>query len=547
MTLTTEQLQQLVFGIVGGLGVFLLGMKNMSDGMQAVAGSSLRRMIGAVTDNRFMATGVGTVVTTLIQSSSITTVMVVGFVNSGVMNLNQAIGVIMGANIGTTITGWFIALKIGKYGLPILGVAAFVYLFSRGDRIRHWALVFLGIGMVFFGMELMKDGCKFIREIEEFQKWFHRFQADTYFGVLKCAGVGCILTMIVQSSSATLVITITLATQGIIDYHTAAALVLGENIGTTVTAYFASLGATTNARRASYFHIIFNLAGVFWITSIFHWYTSLILSLPISGMETRIAATHTIFNVANTLMFLPLVSVMATTLQRLVPASPRKEQPRLTDLDLRMLETPSLAVEQSRNELTTMCDGCRKMLDWLRSVRQSPESAPEHARKIRRRERILDNVQDEVSHFVTSILSGQVPHDVAGECRRQIQLTYDWDAVSGRIAAMLKQHEKLQSAELDFTDGQKEGLFELHDAVTAFVVAISAAIREARPTDADLIVETRGTLKDLIKRLRSVQLQELADREVPPRTTVAFLNTLNAYDRIRQHLKAIAESTAPLT
>ncbi len=160
---------QLAFELVGGLGIFLLGMKNMSDGMQAVAGSSLRRMIGAVTGNRFLATLVGVFVTCVVQSSSITTVMVVGFVNSGVMALSQAIGVIMGANIGTTITGWILVLKIGKYGLPMLGAAAFCYLFSKSERLRYTAMAVMGVGMVFFGLELMKDACSIIKQMPDFK------------------------------------------------------------------------------------------------------------------------------------------------------------------------------------------------------------------------------------------------------------------------------------------------------------------------------------------------------------------------------------------
>ncbi|MDA0919103.1 MAG: Na/Pi symporter, partial [Planctomycetota bacterium] len=221
----------LVCEIVGGLGIFLLGMKHMSDGMQAVAGSSLRKLIGAVTNNRILATIVGVVVTCVVQSSSITTVMVIGFVNSGVMQLGQAIGVIMGANIGTTITGWILVLKIGKYGLPLLGGSAFFYLFSRGDRWRYWAMALMGVGMVFFGLEVMKDACSIIKETPAFEQWFQRFDAGTYLGVLGCAAAGCILTVLVQSSSATLGITISLAVQGVISYETAAALVLGENIG----------------------------------------------------------------------------------------------------------------------------------------------------------------------------------------------------------------------------------------------------------------------------------------------------------------------------
>ncbi|MCH2117985.1 MAG: Na/Pi symporter, partial [Pirellulales bacterium] len=224
-------LLKLVFTLIGGLGIFLLGMKSMSDGMQAVAGSRLRGLIGLATNNRFLATGVGVIVTCVVQSSSITTVMVVGFVNSGVMQLAQALGVIMGANIGTTITGWILVLKIGKYGLPLLGVAAIIYLFSKGDRWRFWSMAIMGIGMIFFGLELMKDACSLIKEHPSFESWFQTFQANTYLGVLGCALIGCLLTTMVQSSSATLGITISLASQGVISYPTAAALVLGENIG----------------------------------------------------------------------------------------------------------------------------------------------------------------------------------------------------------------------------------------------------------------------------------------------------------------------------
>jgi phosphate:Na+ symporter len=202
--------------------------------------------------------------------------MVVGFVNSGVMSLSQAIGVIMGANIGTTITGWILVLKVGKYGLPMLGGSAFVFLFTRNERWRYLAMTIMGIGMVFFGLELMKDACSTIKKMPDFEAWFQTFNADSYLGVLQCAMVGCIMTTMVQSSSATLGITISLASQGIITYETAAALVLGENIGTTITAYLASLGATTVAKRAAYFHVIFNLVGVLWITAIFHWYIELI-------------------------------------------------------------------------------------------------------------------------------------------------------------------------------------------------------------------------------------------------------------------------------
>jgi hypothetical protein len=207
--------------VIGGLGIFLLGMKSLSDGLQAVAGSGLRKMIAIVTNNRIMAAVVGALVTMILQSSSITTVMVVGLVNSGFMTLTQAIGVIFGANIGTTITGWILVLKIGKYGLPIAGAAAFGYLFVKRDSWRYAFMAVMGLGMVFLGLELMKDGFSLIKDLPAFERWFERFAADSYVGVLKCAAIGCALTFIVQSSSATLGITIGLAQIGVIPFETA--------------------------------------------------------------------------------------------------------------------------------------------------------------------------------------------------------------------------------------------------------------------------------------------------------------------------------------
>ena len=277
----------------------------------------------------------------------------------------------MGANIGTTITGWILVLKIGKYGLPLLGAAAIAYLFSKGDRWRFWSMAIMGIGMIFFGLELMKDACSLIKEHPSFESWFQSFQADDYFGVLGCALIGCFLTIMVQSASATLGITISLASQGVISYPTAAALVLGENIGTTITAYLASLGATTNARRAAYFHIVFNLVGVLWITAIFHWYIDLVQGIvgddvtkvtmvggkPTYDTTATIAATHSIFNVTNTFIFLPFLPIFVKLLKRFVPAKAYKEKPHLTDLDVRILETPLLAIEQSQKEIEKMGDG----------------------------------------------------------------------------------------------------------------------------------------------------------------------------------------------
>ena len=550
--------------LIGGLGIFLLGMKNMSEGMQAVAGNSLRRLIGSVTGNRFFALVAGVVTTCIVQSSSITTVMVVGFVNSGVMGLAQAIGVIMGANIGTTITGWILVLKIGKYGLPLLGAAAFVYLFSKGDRWRYWAMAIMGIGMVFFGLELMKDACKIIRETPDFKLWFEAFKADSYLGVMKCALVGCVMTTLVQSSSATLAITISLASQGVITFETAAALVLGENIGTTITAFLASLGATTNARRAAYFHVIFNLAGVFWITLIFSWYIELVQWLvsqvdwwgvgdvnavliedgkeTFPGTTPAIAATHSIFNITNALLFLPFVGVFRSLLERIVPAKQFKEKPHLTDLDIRMLETPLMAIDQSRKELLRMGDGCSKMLGWLAELRDQDDPDKELANRLQQREKVLDTIQDEISVYITNLLSGNIPHAVADEARLQLRMADEYESVSDYIVHLDEYDRKLRRDGHRFSDSHRASLQELNNHLGEYVTHINQALAQ---DNRNVLIETSPAakrIKNEVKQLRRAHLEELSTADIAPLVSVAYLATLTAYSRVLDHSHNIAES-----
>ena len=548
-------LLKLVFTLIGGLGIFLLGMKSMSDGMQAVAGSRLRGLIGLATNNRFLATGVGVIVTCVVQSSSITTVMVVGFVNSGVMQLAQALGVIMGANIGTTITGWILVLKIGKYGLPLLGVAAIIYLFSKGDRWRFWSMAIMGIGMIFFGLELMKDACSLIKEHPSFESWFQTFQANTYLGVLGCALIGCLLTTMVQSSSATLGITISLASQGVISYPTAAALVLGENIGTTITAYLASLGATTNARRAAYFPIIFNLVGVFWITAIFQPYIELVQwvvgadvtkAIMVDGKPTydttaTIAATHSIFNITNVLIFFPFLPLFVKLLEKFVPAKAYKEKPHLTDLDVRILDTPLLAIEQSQKELEKMGDGCAKMMDWLKTLYAQDDRDRSLAERLNHRERVLDSVQDEIAVFITSLLSGNVPHAAAEEARGQLRMADEYESVSDYLANLEKFDRKLREAELRFTPEQRDGLLELHELLEQHLEVVNDSLKQRNAEVISKLETTGMRVRDLLKSLRRKHLDDLSSGEIQPQVSVAYLAALNAYARVRDHVRNIAE------
>ncbi len=229
----------ILINTAGGLGIFLLGMNQLSEGLQAVAGKRLRKIVATVTSNRFAGITTGAVATGIVQSSSVVTVMVVGLVTAGVMTLQQAVNVIVGANIGTTVTAWIVALlptKLGNQSMLIIAFAALFYLFSKREKVRYIALAFLGLGLVFFGLDLMSAGLKPLQTKPEFIQWFQMFHADNLFGVLKCVLAGTIVTGIIQSSSAATAISISLAYNGVITFETGAAIVFGMNIGTTITA-----------------------------------------------------------------------------------------------------------------------------------------------------------------------------------------------------------------------------------------------------------------------------------------------------------------------
>ncbi len=544
----------IIFQVIGGLAIFLLGMKNMSEGMQAVAGSKLRKLISAVTDNRFLACGVGVLVTSIIQSSSVTTVMVVGLVNSSFMTLTQAIGVIFGANIGTTITGWILTLKIDRYGLPVLAIAAIVYLFARRDRIRYTAMTIMGIGMVFFGLQLMKEGFKPLASMPEFKEWFHRFSADDYWGVLKCAAAGCILTMIVQSSSATLGITMGAAVTGLIRFDTAAALVLGENIGTTITALLASLGATTNAKRAAYSHMVFNLIGVAWITAVFPYYMKLIIAMvgvdpgsataSAGNIRAGIALVHSGFNITNTIIFLPFLGVLAKVVTRLVPDHPHKEAPRLTFLNVRMLDTPAIGIQQSFVEVLRMAEGTTKMMSYLDECLTSAEPDEAREKKVFHREEVLDIMQKEIVEFLSSLLAGNVSRDVMTTARKHLRMADEYESVSDYVVNVLKLCRKMRAAEIETSEECKNDLLALHARVQEYLEMINTAVAQNN----DQILSKARTEGDeithMMKEARARHLDRVEQQHVSPLGSLVVTDMLTAYRKIKDHGLNIAEALA---
>ncbi len=532
--------------VVGGLALFLLGMKNMSEGMQGVAGARLRRMIASVTDNRLMACATGTGVTCIIQSSSVTSVMVISMVTAGLMSLRQAIGVILGADIGTTITAWIIALNVVKYGLPLLGLSAFVFLFAKRDRVRYSALLAMGLGMVFYGLELMKDGLLPVSRSQEVIDWFAAFHPGTVWGVVKCVLVGSLVTAVVQSSSATVGITITLARAGVIDLDTAAALVLGQNIGTTMTAGLAALGASREGVRVACAHIVTKVVGVLLVIPFFFPYMRLVkrLSDTMDGIASQIALSHTLFNIILVLLFLPLVGVLARVLTRLVPGASVPEMRHLCYFDNRLIDTPALALQRSASEILRMRDMCDTMLTVLRTEWVTPERDEEREQQVFRAEDDLDTMQTEIVTFISHVLTIEMPRQQMVDARLQLRITDEYESVGDYAASLQKMQIRARRQQVAISETGMKQILHLHDQVVDYLRAVGAALQAG---DRDVMARLRTAsdhITGLFKEYRQQSMDRLAAGIVSPVSCVYIMDALHAYRKIKDHGFNIAEAVA---
>lgn len=541
---------EILFNVIGGLGIFLFGMHHMSDGMQKLAGNKLKKVIGALTNNRIMAVGIGVFVTCLVQSSSVTTVMVVGFVNASLMTLKQALGVILGANIGTTITGWILVLKIGKYGLPIAGVGAIAYLFTKKATAKYRAMMVFGIGMVFLGLELMKNGFKPLRKMPEFVELFSKFQADSISGIILAACVGALMTAIVQSSSATLGITITLAVQGLITPETGVALVLGENVGTTITAFLASIGASVSARRAALAHTIVNVIGVTWVISIFPMYLDLLHNvLGTSPDPAKLLATaHTGFNITNAVLFIPFLGYLAKLLEKLIPEKEGEvEVDKLTHLDERMVETPAVAVEQVKEEIVNMSNDVKVMfLDFKDIIVKSQDKDSNEIKNIFEMEDRLDLVQKEISDLSSALLAHtDAPGDVMQRAKHSLEMADEYESISDYLMTLTKLHLKLKDNELELEELEKTDLLKLHSLVGQYFEFVSDIYLNGK-TEEKLI--EAGSLKTEIsfkfKKIRDEHLDRFKTKEQEVFYSITYMDMLSYYRRISTHIFHVTESFA---
>lgn len=547
-------IRDLVFNLVGGLGLFLFGMRAMSEALQVIAGDRLRRAIGSATRNRVFGLGTGVIATMIVQSSSVTTVMVVSFVNAGLMTLVQAAPVILGANIGTTITGWILVLQLHNSALLFLGVGVFLQFFATRESVRFSGQFAAGFGMVFFGLALMKTGFAPLRDLPEFAAWMARFGGETVSGLLATVFTGAVLTVLVQSSSVMLGITIALATVGLLSFQGAAALVLGENIGTTVTAQLAALNGTTDARRTAMFHTTANVIGVLVMLIVFPLWLEVVdvitpgdpNLLDADGKKPfitqHIAVAHTSFNITLALVALPLLAPIMALASLLTPSA-GKDQTHLRFLHSSMAESPTLALEQGRLELLHMASIAAEALRLTRELfAQPPASDGDLRDRILKKERVTDAIQHEITVFMSRAMAGVLTTAQTDEIRSIIRIASEIESIADYCERLANYRRRMHRMDVKMSSSAMASLCEYLTQTASFYEEIID--RGARGETAWLTpIQIKGrTLLEEADRLREENLGRIAAQRCDPNAGIFFNDMLVAMRRIRNHSVNIAEA-----
>ncbi len=534
---------------VGGLGVFILGMKYLSDSLQMLSGGVIRKAISSVTSNRFLAVIVGLVITTFVQSSSITTVMVVGLVNASLMELTQAIGVILGANIGTTITGWILAVKVGKYGLLLIAIGVFPMLFLKNDRISASAKVLVALGMIFFGLQIMSGAFKPLRSDEAFMSLMLTLDAQSFLSILGCVAIGCLMTMVIQSSSAMLGITIALAATGAIPLHTAIALVMGENIGTTITAQLAAIGGTITARRAAMAHSIFNVLGVVIIISVFSIYVDMIEKfvpgtaslLDSEGnrpyIAIHIAMAHTFFNVTATLVMLPFIQYLSLLVSKIIPDRDDTGKGAFKYIGAPGTMPVAMGISMINEELKRMQGRVHKALRHAKSYLQRDlKKRDKFYRKVSNLENETDDIQSEITTFtVTLMQAGSANATQSDLAYSYIRAADELESIADYAASLCSYMQRLDKYELDFSEDGWKDLTHYYHEVFNFYTLVSKIFTGIENSPTDKVYEEAARLNDLADNIRKSHLDRMKEGSCGALPALTFSDMIVALRRIKNH------------
>ena len=556
----------LFFNLLGGLGVFLLGIKMMSDGLQKAAGNRLRKIISGATGNRFTGTLSGILVTSIIQSSSATTVMVVGFVSAGLLTLTQSLGVIFGANIGTTTTAWIISLlgfkvDIALFAMPMIGVGFFSQFINKWPIVRRIGEAMLGFGLLFLGLSLIKSGIPDVQSSSATIEWITKFRPDTLWSLLAVVGVGTVLTVIFQSSSAVMAVTLTCAAKGLIDYPTACALVLGENIGTTITANIAAIGAPRAAKRAALGHMMFNILGVIWAIALFHPLLSLVdWIVPGSTQGTssevllvnipyHLSAFHTTFNIINTCVMLIFIKQFEKLIMMIMPLKRSEEdQTDLVYLKAGVTATPELFIEAARREVDRMAGLVERIISKdLHAIKtDSPKLFERSVEDVHAKEKASDVLEYKINDFLKNLTHDQLSRDMITDVMAMFDLTNYLEKMADhgdKIAILLKKARSINAFEE-----------QDYDKLETIGLKVKKILKDSRATILNYDMDKEKVMQLALERERELNemrhsfrddktSRDFSQQQLSPVAITLYTDILTSFEKIGDYALNIVETT----
>lgn len=531
-----------VLALLGGLALFLYGMQMMSTGLEAAAGNRMKSILEKLTSNRIKGVLVGAAITAVIQSSSATTVMVVGFVNSGLMTLKQAVWVIMGANIGTTITGQLIALDIGAIAplFAIAGVGAIMFI--KSEKVHHISSIFAGLGILFMGMDMMGAAMSPLKESEAFISLMTKFD-NPLLGIL----VGALFTAVIQSSSASVGILQALASTGMIPLSSAVFVLFGQNIGTCITAVLASIGMKVNAKRTTVIHLLFNIIGtvLFTVICLVTPYVTWIEAMTPGDPVAQIANAHTVFNIVTTLLLLPFGTHMANIAVRILPDSKKADDEDLRLKYIRPFESSyaighsAVAVSQVRDEVNRMRDMVAKNIsDSFDSLVQYDEKL---RKKVSEREEYIDFLSKGISEYIVSLMASEMNMSDSRKINGYYAIISNLERIGDHAVNLAEYGDDMRKWEIDFSDTVKEELNEMKAQCIAALDNLKEVTSEnvERILSQAVIIEQKTD--DMRDKYFKKQMQRLKKGKCKPQSGIVFSEILTDFERMGDHALNIAQ------
>ncbi len=550
--------------LIGALGFFIYGMKVMSDGIQKVAGSKMRSILSKMTSNRFLGITTGFILTALLQSSSATTVMIVSFVNAGLLSLVESIGVIMGANIGTTITAWLISLlgfkvKISSIALPIIAIG-FPMMFSSKSNIKSWAEVLIGFALLFMGLDALKESVPNLKENAEFLSFLSSYADMGTISLLIFIGVGTILTLVVQSSSAAMALTLVMCYEGYIPFELAAAMVLGENIGTTITANLAALVGNVHAKRAARAHFIFNIFGVIWMIFAFQFFINSIDSYMISNMDLSpvssvgesiavpigLSIFHTTFNILNVLLLVWFVPLISRTVIRMQPSKGETDEEfHLEHIGGGLMQTAELSVLEAQKEVIKFGKITSKLYNMILELRKETNSKKFNKlmERIKKYEDITDRMEVEIADYLAKAAQGEMSDSASFKVRSMISIINDMERIGDICYQMSISIERKKERKAEFTAESKksiEGLLnEVQKALDIMNKNLNSEYSKVTLTEAD---NAEININNMRNKLRKSYLQKIEKGEMPIQVGMIYNNLIHSLEKVGDHVFNISEA-----